>query len=125
MWMGVIFYLSHQTGEKLGSVLPLFQKLFPAMQSFNWGHFVAYFILAIAVYYGLGPKHFSWKGKLLTVLICAVYGVTDEIHQMFVDDRTPDIIDIRNDVIGAALAVGCLSIPFVHRLFAKLPPKMY
>ncbi|WP_270172084.1 VanZ family protein [Paenibacillus sp. SYP-B4298] len=120
LWMSVIFWLSSRTGEELGSVLPLFQLLLPMMESFDWGHFVAYYILALTYAYGFGRRSQSWGMKLLIILLCLLYGVTDEYHQSFVDDRTPDIADLRNDTIGAALAMLSLQLPFVRKAWRKI-----
>lgn len=120
LWMGVIFWLSSRTGEELGSVLPFFQLLLPMMESFDWGHFVAYFILALTVAYGFGRRSESWRTKLWIVLLCVLYGVTDEFHQFFVDDRMPDAADVRNDAIGAALAMLALRLTFINKLWRKI-----
>ena len=127
VWMAVIFYLSHQTAGDLGTLLPFFQKWFPWMTSFDWGHFFVYFVLAIAFYWALLPKSRTWAGKALVVLLCVLYGVTDEYHQSFVPGRAPDILDLRNDAIGAALAMIALSIPAVDRLLQRTvtPSKKY
>lgn len=120
--MAVIFIFSSRTGDDLNSVLPWFQELFPWMTSFDWGHFVAYFILAVAVDYGFGARADSWKGRLIIVAICGLYGVTDEYHQSFVGGRSPDIYDIRNDCIGAALAVLTIAIPIIRKRWRKFAP---
>jgi VanZ family protein len=125
VWMGIIFYLSHQSGDDLGSLLPLFQKIAPYMVSFNWGHFIAYFILACTFYFALGPRFSHWKGKLLVILFCFIYGVTDEYHQSFIPNRHPDWTDLRNDTIGALLAMLILSFPPFHRIYLKLYSKKY
>lgn len=126
IWMSVIFYLSQQSGEELRTFLPLFHKLFPAMQSFDWGHFAAYFILALTFLWALGVKRLSLQGKLMVVMLCLVYGLTDEYHQSYVAGRSPDPLDIRNDVIGAGLAMLVVSLPPFNRLFARLMnPKKY
>ncbi|MBJ6363260.1 VanZ family protein [Paenibacillus sp. GCM10012307] len=122
IWMGVIFWLSSRTGEQLGSVLPIFKYILPWMESFDWGHFVAYFVLALAMDYGFGSKADAWRMKLLIVFLCFLYGVTDEFHQFFVDDRTPDMMDLRNDAIGAALAMLAIKIPFIRRMWRKVAP---
>lgn len=44
------------------------------------------------------------------VLIAAVYGVTDEIHQWFVPSRQPDVWDVVADTAGAALAAIVLYV---------------
>ena len=54
LWMSVIFVLSHRTGEELKAFLPFIQKLFPWIIGFNAGHFAAYFILALTIYFALG-----------------------------------------------------------------------
>ncbi|MBW7474215.1 VanZ family protein [Paenibacillus oenotherae] len=118
--MATIYMFSSRSGDDLNSVLPWFQKLFPAMQSFDWGHFVAYFGLALALDYGFGARGDSWKGKLLIVAICGIYGVTDEYHQSFVGGRSPDLWDIRNDCIGAAIAVLVIAIPAIRRRWRRL-----
>lgn len=119
VWMAAIFYMSHQTGDKIGTLLPLFRQWFPAMESFDWGHFVAYFVLACTYYWALLPRSATWAGKALVVALCLAYGVTDEFHQQFVDGRSPDIKDLRNDTIGAALAMLLLSVPRLERLLGR------
>jgi len=121
IWMIVIFISSHQPGEALEEgVLQWLKALFPFIRDLNFGHFIAYFVLSFTVYFALGPKWMNWRGKLLSVLICVLYGVTDEFHQMFVPGRAPDVTDIRNDAIGAAIAMLIASIKPVHRLILRL-----
>lgn len=121
IWMIVIFISSHQPGEALEEgVLQWLKALFPFIRDLNFGHFIAYFVLSFTVYFALGPKWMNWRGKLLSVLICVLYGVTDEFHQMFVPGRAPDVTDIRNDAIGAAIAMLIASINPVHRLILRL-----
>lgn len=119
-WMVIIFYLSHQPATNLEKMLPYFHRLFPAMQSFNWGHFLAYFILGLCMLLALGSKFNHWKGKGIVILLCTLYGITDEVHQLFVEGRHFDVGDIRNDAIGAILAMLFVSLPSVNRLFLKI-----
>jgi VanZ family protein len=61
--------------------------------------------------------------SLIVVLLCILYGMTDEYHQSFIAGRTPDLLDIRNDTIGALLAMIFVRIPFIrNRTFAKRIP---
>lgn len=117
-WMAVIFYLSSQTGGELNSLFPILHQMFPGMNSFNWGHFVAYFILYLTFYWAIGNN--GWRRKAYCILLCVLYGLTDEFHQQFVDERTPDILDLRNDTIGATLSMVFVSIPSVRRILHKL-----
>jgi VanZ family protein len=43
------------------------------------------------------------KDALLAVLLCAAYGVTDEVHQLFVPGRQAAVADLVKDVAGAAV----------------------
>lgn len=122
VWMAVIFGLSHQRGSELDSMLPFFQRWFPAMQSFDWGHFILYFVLGATLYWALLPFSCTWKGKALVVLLCLLYGVTDEFHQSFVPGRSPDVRDLRNDTIGAALAMLALAVPTLERAVKRCFP---
>lgn len=118
--MAAIFLLSSRTGDEINRFLPWFQKLFPAMSSFDWGHFMAYFVLALAFDYGFGTRADSWGMKILIVALCGLYGLTDEYHQSFVGGRTPDLQDIRNDCIGGAIAMAVTAIPAVRRRWRKI-----
>jgi len=118
--MAFIFYASSRTGDDLNTLLPFFHTLFPQMSSFDWGHFIAYFGLALSFYWALGSLSTTWKGKLLVIALCVVYGVTDEYHQTFVAGRSPDVADLRNDAIGAALAMLAMTIPVFERTYKKL-----
>jgi VanZ family protein len=106
----------------MNSYLPFFHRFFPQMESFNWGHFIAYYVLAITIYWGLGRMGWTWKGKLLVVILCCLYGITDEYHQSFTSDRTPDLADLRNDTIGATIAMMFVSIGPIQRWINK--PRM-
>ncbi|RJE91378.1 hypothetical protein D3P07_00390 [Paenibacillus sp. 1011MAR3C5] len=120
LWMAVIFALSSRTGDEINTVLPFFQKLFPGMTDFNWGHFVSYFILAALLDFGFGARSDKLSMKIVIVLLCGLYGVTDEFHQSFVGGRMMDIIDVRNDMIGAAVWTLLVSIPVIRRAWRRL-----
>lgn len=120
VWMSVIYYSSSQTGDDVGRILPLVQSIFPFIKSFNFMHIISYFILAMTFDFGFANKSRQLKYKALIVILCFIYGVTDELHQMFVGGRTPDIIDIRNDVFGALLWVLCIEIKPLNKIWRKL-----
>ncbi|QHT61878.1 VanZ family protein [Paenibacillus lycopersici] len=118
--MAAIFWLSSRTGDELNTVLPWLQKLFPSMADFNWGHFVAYFALALAYAYGFGRRAERLSAKAAVVLLCLAYGLTDEYHQSFVAGRSPDFEDLLHDGIGAALAMLLLTFPPVIKQWRRL-----
>ncbi|CAM3651749.1 VanZ family protein [Marinicrinis lubricantis] len=117
--MVIIFTLSHQPGDELNTWMPFFQKWFPAMQSFDWGHFVAYFVLCAAFYWAMPQSISHWKAKLAAIALSVLFGLTDEFHQHFIEGRMSDVKDLRNDAIGAAAAMLLLSAPPLHRLFQR------
>lgn len=122
IWMAVIFILSSRTSVEINTLLPFFQKFLPFMEDFNWGHFVSYFILALTLDYGIGRKGDRFWMKAVIVLICGLYGITDEIHQSFVGGRMPDPLDVRNDLIGAALWTGAAAVPAIRKIWRKAAP---
>lgn len=68
------------------------------------GHFGEYAILAILVtILLLTYKSFRKNKKLLAiaVIVCIVYAVTDELHQGFVEGRSPKAMDVCIDSVGA------------------------
>ena len=117
LWMAVIFWLSSRTGSELGALFPIVERFAPWIDGFNFGHFVAYFILAVFFWWGFDSDRLSVK--IIVVLLCLVYGVTDEYHQTFVEGRYADIQDLRNDGIGAILAMLFVSIPFVRTIIRR------
>ncbi|CAG7622450.1 VanZ family protein [Paenibacillus allorhizosphaerae] len=119
LWMAVIFYLSSRTGDDVGGWLDEVRRFVPMMESFDWGHFISYFILALTFLWGIRPKRLTFQIQLVVVLLCMLYGVTDEFHQSFVPGRTPDVMDIRNDGIGAALAMLLASLPVCKKRFER------
>ena len=120
-WMTVIFALSSRPADDLDGMLPFFQRFFPGMADFDWGHYAAYFILALTFEFAIGAASRRTAVKLAVVLACVIYGATDEYHQSFVDGRMPDLFDLRNDAIGAAAAVCFTALPGVRRIWRRLP----
>ena len=45
----------------------------------------------------------NWKAFALTMLVIAIFGATDEWHQSFVRNRSPDITDWIADNVGGIL----------------------
>ena len=67
-------------------------------------HFSIYFLLGIFVYNIFlltGVKH----KELIAIIICIIYAITDETHQVFVSGRTGQLLDVFIDSIGSILAI--------------------
>ncbi len=76
-------------------------------------HFIVYG--ALGVCYLLALTDGRWtrvtaRHAALAVAFAALYGITDEMHQMFTPGRHPDIRDIVADTLGAAAAVGLIVV---------------
>jgi VanZ family protein len=72
-------------------------------------HFGAYGLLGVFLYSAL---YFQKKYKILsenpatfTLIFASLYGMVDELHQLFVPGRSADILDWTADFIGSVLAV--------------------
>lgn len=96
LWMLLIFVLSSQPGgPETGS-----GRLRFGLDKF--GHLVVFGNLGVLVAnalatQGVGRTRFWW-----TFVICALYAVTDELHQVLVPGRSPTVYDILIDVAGAS-----------------------
>jgi VanZ family protein len=90
-------------------------------------HFGAYGLLSALLYLNL---YFQNKFELLsnysaffTVLIASVYGLLDEIHQMFVPGRSAEFLDWLADFSGSLLAVLITSY-LIKKIKAYEPKKV-
>lgn len=96
--MGTIFFLSHQPGDSLSlPEIPGVDKV---------AHMAAYGVLAATLLVAFSdqqkntrPKRVLW----LTVLLCVLYGISDEFHQSFVPGRSSSFLDVLADCAGAVI----------------------
>ncbi|TKB28178.1 teicoplanin resistance protein VanZ [Desulfopila sp. IMCC35006] len=99
--MGTIFYLSHQTGDRLPlPALPGLDKL---------AHLAAYGLLAATVLFAVSARQKSTRPLrviILTVCFCLLYGISDEFHQSFIPGRTASVFDLMADGGGAVVVCG-------------------
>ena len=52
------------------------------------------------------PFASTYAAPLLGTVLCALWGVLDEVHQSYVPLRTPDVHDALADLLGAALGAS-------------------
>lgn len=106
--MGVIFFLSHQPGTFFGPYsFDVVDKL---------AHFVIYSILGLSVIYAFTGEYRIKKKSLVvgtSMVVCLIYGVSDEYHQTFIPGRFSSISDVVADVAGGLFI--CLLWLFVTR----------
>ena len=112
-----IFYMSSRTAGQLGT--GLFAQVKAQMNAWlaaSFGlagdpmstvaHFCEYLVLGALLVNAL-RSHMSLGRALVLAIVCAsAYGVTDEIHQIFVEGRYCDAADWLTDTLGAALGAA-------------------
>lgn len=90
-WAATIFWLSSRPTLP-GPEIPYFDKV---------AHFGAYALLGALLAFGADRS----RVPLAVALVLGVlYGASDEIHQMYVPGRSPDVLDWAADAAGVATA---------------------
>ena len=103
--------VSYDVGNKMGiikdniddnKITKITQKVHVPIRKL--AHFTEYLILALLVYNALYVSNVDYKKLfLITILICFMYSCSDEIHQLFIDGRSGQIIDICIDSFGSII----------------------
>lgn len=109
-WCFLIFYFSNQPGSvsnvSSGVIVNFIKKIIPGNYHTitfivrKLAHISIYFILYLLTFNCF--KRFN-KGKY-AIYFCLLYAVSDEIHQLFVVNRSCELRDILIDMIGVVLA---------------------
>lgn len=126
LWMGVIFTFSSDNADKSTSksdgviinIYKTFHKgdlskkekqeiidkyVFPVRKA---AHFTEYLILGILLISFINEyKALELKYILITIFICMLYAVSDEIHQLFISGRTAKILDVFIDTLGSTTGI--------------------
>lgn len=113
---GFIFWMSANTGSSVDSGLGIISAAKAALAAMAAsvfgsgvdvspiGHFAEYFVFALLLASAL-RNHVSIRTAALgAIAIASTYGVTDEIHQIFVPGRSCDPVDWMVDTIAAVVA---------------------
>jgi len=71
-------------------------------------HFLAYFVLGITFCIWIPSK--TWLKRtfvcsIFVILLCTLFGASDEYHQKFVPGRSCDLYDLGVDFAGGVIAV--------------------
>lgn len=111
LWMGLIFFLSSQ------SVLIDIDNQVGDKTFYKSAHFFAYAVLMWLMWRALSPgRRAGWPVLLAALALTVLYGVSDEVHQLFVPGRHGRLADVLFDSAGA-LAMTLLLRRF-HRFRA-------
>ena len=132
--MFIIFSFSNQNGDESGNLSD--KLLIKIYQVFNkeeltdeeqdliieenthlirkTTHFTIYLILGLLVFnlykdlWGITPT-----SVIFAIILCFTYSITDEIHQLFIDGRSGEVLDVLIDTAGAS--IGILIYYFIAR----------
>ena len=117
LWMLLIFSFSNQKAIKLSDGLIVkvanifvdkelsIEKQEEILEKYTTivrktAHFVIYLILGILVI-NLVCEYNVKNIILISLIICMLYSISDEFHQLFIDGRSGEIRDILIDTIGS------------------------
>ena len=118
LWMGLIFYFSSFNGVKsteqsqgflshtvlLEGKDDLIQALDPIVR--KTAHIGVYFVLGILVSLALNEYNLDIKKFIIMAfLICFLYSISDEIHQLFVSGRSAELKDVLIDSGGSLIGI--------------------
>ena len=124
LWMALIFNLSNKLAiesNKMSkgitqTIVETLEKVAPNsdidIEIFNNilrknAHFFAYLVLGVLVVNGLRNSGIiGYRAFGLAILICVLYAISDEIHQLFVPGRGGQIKDVIIDSAGAVFGIG-------------------
>ncbi|WP_321283796.1 VanZ family protein [uncultured Vibrio sp.] len=97
-----IIYLADSGKENI-----LFQTIRTIPGADKWGHFGLYGLLTFLLLIGSRFKTGAVAGIRLSWGVAAVtlFALAEEVSQIFIATRTPDVLDLAADALGIALAV--------------------
>lgn len=99
-WLGRWVALLWQRPLSLSETQYVFRKM---------AHFVEFALLGFFALLLLREYH--WRKPALTSwLLCTIYAVSDELHQLLSDGRTPSLRDVGIDAAGALLGIMLASV---------------
>ncbi len=126
-WCILIFSFSNQVGSVSESssdqVIDLINNIFKFLSipfnAYNFpkisfivrklAHMFLYFNLYLITYYVTYSYKINRKA-FYSLLFCLLYAISDEVHQLFIVERSFGIIDILIDIVGSLFAFFLLKI---------------
>lgn len=120
LWMIFIFVMSsfnaNESSNQSGIIVNFISSIFNISDTKllsliirKGAHFTEYFILGIlSINYVIKYK----KNIIYSYLMCILYAISDEIHQLFVPGRSCQILDVIIDCLGSIIGI-ILIIRFV------------
>ena len=123
VWLGIIFYLSSQPATQSGKlsmrittvVVDVVKEVSPR-QNYDMvkydhivrknAHFIAYLSLGLFAINAARRSKINMKiAAIITLIICVIYSMTDEFHQVFVAGRGASFKDVMIDSSGSIIGL--------------------
>lgn len=132
LWSMLIFSFSNDNGVESSSlsdkVTTIFYKIIniePSKETFSktagvirkLAHFTEYLILGILIINLLITFNVNNKTILIAIILAILYAASDEIHQLFIDGRNGNLVDVLIDSLGAVS--GILLFNYIRRIHEK------
>jgi VanZ family protein len=110
LWMAAIFFFTSipaTSSDSTEQVFGLFNYL-----ARKAAHLAEYAVLGILWYASLAGSLGEWRSRTarLALLLAALYGLSDEIHQSFVPNRSSSLNDVVLDAAGALIGLLVLRL---------------
>jgi VanZ family protein len=120
IWIIIIFLLSNQSGSvstnesdiivnSINNILNINEHLLVIIVR-KLAHIIEYFILYLLTYNCF--KEYGIKYKYASIIFCIFCGLIDEVHQLFINGRSGQIIDVFVDLIG--IIIGYIIIEVIY-----------
>jgi VanZ family protein len=73
-------------------------------------HLTEYAILGALAFRAVRAEECGWSARWATIaiVVASLIAAGDEFHQSFVPSRTPSLVDVAIDTVGAAIAQGII-----------------
>ncbi|MGE5314127.1 MAG: VanZ family protein [Acidobacteriota bacterium] len=98
-WMGLIFFLSSRSFSHLPPLLPGTDKVV---------HMIIYAVLCGLMHRALRFQpldRIASFSLFIALALTPLYGISDELHQLFVPGRSCDVMDLLADLTGGCIYV--------------------
>lgn len=113
LWMLFIFIMSSfgstESNSQSGFIVNIIASIFNITDTTlvtiiirKLAHFGEYFILGLLVSNALNIHS---KNVFFGIVICILYAISDEVHQLFVPGRSGEVLDVLIDSLGSLASI--------------------
>lgn len=113
IWMLIIFIMSSfnstQSSNQSNFIVDIIANIFNITNTSTLSiiirklaHYTEYLILGILV---INLNNNKNKGLYLSMIVCLLYAISDELHQSFAPGRSCQLVDVTIDFIGALTGI--------------------